>query len=90
MKDPIDTLPAPSSRMPSRPSKPDAMTTAQRAKRYRQQQKAEGLKSVKCHLSPEIVAYLEALRAIHGITMGEAITMAVSAAFRGGAGPLRN
>lgn len=91
MKDLVDVLPAPSpTRMPGRPPKPDAKTPAQRAKAYRNRRKADGLKSVKCHLSPEIVAYLEALRVIHGITLGEAITMAVRAAFRGGSGPLRN
>lgn len=84
MKNLVDALPAPSSRTPGRPKKSDAKTPAQRAKAYRNRQKADGLKSVKCHLSPEIVAYLEALRAIHGITLGEAVSMAVAGFFRGG------
>lgn len=90
MKDIIDVLPAPSPvRMPGRPQKPNAKTTAQRAKAYRQRQKADGLKAVKCYLPPEGIAYLNALRQIHGVTISDAILMVMMSVIRGESLPRR-
>jgi hypothetical protein len=90
MKDHVNAhQPASHVRTPGRPSKPDAKTPAQRAKAYRDRQKACGLRTVKCALSPEAIAYLEALREIHGVTISEAISMAVMAVIRGEPLPLR-
>lgn len=84
MKDHADAPSSPSSpRSPGRPCKPDALTPAQRAKGYRNRLNARGLTAVKCHLPPEAVAYLRALCDIHGITISEAVAMAVTAALRG-------
>lgn len=38
---------------------------------------------MKCHLPPAAMAYLRALCAIHGITLSEAVALAVAAAVRG-------
>lgn len=89
MRDPIDVRHSPTGRTPGRPAKPDAKTPAERAKDYRDRQKACGLKEVKCALPPETIAYLEALRKIHDFTLSDAITMAVMAVFRGDSLPLR-
>lgn len=89
MKDPVDVRHSSTGRMPGRPAKPDAKTTAERAKDYRNRQKASGLREVKCVLPPEAIAYLEALRKIHDVSISDAISMALRAAIRGEILPLR-
>lgn len=90
MKDLVDSLHLPTGRTPGRPAKQDAKTTAERAKAYRDRQKASGLREVKCVLPPETIAYLEALRKIHNVSISDVISMAVMAVFRGETLPLRN
>ena len=83
MKDHVDVRHLSNGRTPGRPAKPDAKTAAERARAYRNRQKASGLREVKCALPPEAIAYLEALRKIHDITLSDAITLSVMAVFRG-------
>lgn len=89
MKDPVDVRHSSTGRTPGRPAKLDAKTTAERARDYRARLKADGLKAVKCHLPPEAIAYLEALRKIHGVTLADAVSMALAAVIRGETLPLR-
>jgi len=90
MKDPVDVRHSSTDRTPGRPVKPDAKTAAERAKTYRNRQKASGLREVKCALPKEAIAYLEALRKIHNISISDAITLALAAVVRGEPLPLRN
>lgn len=89
MKDRIDVRHSSTVPVSGRPARPDAKTTAERSKAYRAGLKADGYKAVKCHLKPDAMAYLEALRKIHGVTLSDAISMALAAAIRGDALPLR-
>ena len=66
-----------------RPRQPDTLTPAERAKRYRDRLKAEGLKEVKCYLSPAQLAYLKGVCEIHQVTIADAISLSVTAVLRG-------
>lgn len=66
-----------------RPGKADAKTPAARAKAYRERLKADGFKEVKCYLDAEHLAYLQGLCDIYGVTIAEAVTLALSAVIRG-------
>lgn len=83
MQDPVDVHLSAVPGMQNHSTKPDAKTTAERSKSYRERQKSDGLKAIKCHLPPETIAYLEALREIHGVTLADAISLAVIAVIRG-------
>lgn len=65
------------------PRKPAAQTQAERSKAYRDRRQAEGLKSVKCFLAPDQMAYLSALCQIHQITIAEAISVALTSLMKG-------
>lgn len=86
MKDPRDAYIPPS--QIGNLAKPVPKTPAQRAKAYRDRKKAEGLKAVKTHLPPDAMAYLKALSTIHGVTLSEAVALALMAALRGQPIPL--
>jgi len=66
-----------------RPCKANAKSAAERAKDYRDRLKADGLKEVKCYLSPEHIAYLKVLCEIHGGTVADAVALALTALMRG-------
>lgn len=76
--------PVPSTCRPrGRTCKADAKTTAERSRDYRARLKSKGLKEVKCHLDAEQLAYLNALRTIHNVTISEAVSLALTALIRG-------
>jgi len=70
-----------------RARKPEAQTQAERSKAYRDRRQAEGLKSVKCFLAPDQMAYLSALCEIHRITIAEAISLALTSLIKGASAP---
>ncbi len=47
---------------------------------------AEGLRSVKCFLAPDQIAYLSILCQIHQITIAEAIILALTSLIKGSSG----
>src|SRR5512135_1350788 len=49
-------------------SRPPAQSAAERARAYRQRQRQKGLKPVKLYLTPEAMAYLDALCVVHELT----------------------
>jgi hypothetical protein len=63
--------------------KPEAQTQAERSKAYRDRQQAEGLKSVKCFLAPDQMAYLKSVCQIHNCTIAEAISLAMTCLMKG-------
>lgn len=63
--------------------KPEAQTQAERSKAYRDRRLAEGLKSVKCFLAPDQMAYLSAVCQIHQVTIAEAISLALTSLIKG-------
>lgn len=73
-----------SSTVPGR--KPEAQTQAERSKAYRDRRQAEGLKSVKCFLAPDQIAYLSAVCQIHQVTIAEAISLALTSLIKGTTG----
>lgn len=79
----IAILPATTHRARGRSCQAKTKTQAERAKAYRERLKAEGLKEVKCFLSPEHLAYLRGLCDIHGGTIADAVALALTAAIRG-------
>lgn len=66
-----------------RPRKAGALSPAERAKSSRARKRAAGLKEVKCFLTPEQIAYLDAICKIHQVTIAEAISLALTAKLRG-------
>ncbi len=66
--------------------KPEAQTQAERSKAYRDRRLAEGLKSVKCFLAPDQMAYLSAVCQIHQVTIAEAISLALTSLIKGKSG----
>lgn len=72
-----------------RPRSGHAKTDAERSKVYRAARKASGMKAIKCYLTAEQTAYLNALSQIHEVTMAEAIGLAVTSLIRGTAAPLK-
>lgn len=81
MKD-LDLPPSPPLRR-GRPPSPDAQSSAQRSKAYRERLMAKGHTAVKCYLPPDAMAYLHALCDIHHVSLSEAVALAVAAALRG-------
>lgn len=73
----------PTSPTRGRPPTADAKTDAERKKAQRDRLKARGLKEVKCFLSAEHLAYLRVLREVHGVTIADAVALAVTAVMRG-------
>ena len=84
------TLPAfshevvtPSSSVRGRPKRPTAQTGAERAKALRQRKNDQGLKALKCHLTPLELAYLKALREVHHLDNSALIGLLITSALTG-------